>query len=82
MDFAISPALHGLRSQIAAFVARELIPLESDPGTYDPHQNISHDALTAMRAKARAENLWCLQVRPESGGRGIGRVGMAVATRK
>jgi acyl-CoA dehydrogenase len=78
MDFTISPALDGLRSRIAAFVALELIPLESDPGAYDPHQNISHDVLTAMRAKARAENLWCLQVRPENGGRGIGRVGMAV----
>jgi acyl-CoA dehydrogenase len=58
MDFTISPAFDDLRRQIAAFVARELIPLESGPGAYDPHQNISHDVLIAMRAKARAENLW------------------------
>jgi acyl-CoA dehydrogenase len=78
MDFTIPPALDGLRAQIAAFVARELIPLESDPGAYEPHQNISHNVLAAMRAKARAENLWCVQIKPENGGRGIGRVGMAV----
>jgi len=78
MDFTIPPALDGLRAQIAAFVVRELIPLESDPGAYEPHQNISHNILAAMRAKARAENLWCLQIKPENGGRGIGRVGMAV----
>ena len=78
MEFTITPALDGLRSQIAAFVARELIPLESDSGAYDPPQNISHHVLAALRAKARAENLWCLQIKPENGGRGIGRVGMAV----
>jgi acyl-CoA dehydrogenase len=78
MDFTISPALEDLRLQIAAFVARELIPLETDSSAYDPHQNVREDVLAAMRAKARAENLWCLQIKPEHGGRGIGRVGMAV----
>src|SRR6202163_302608 len=78
MDFTISPALEDLRSRIAAFVARELIPLESDLAAYDPHENISQNVLTAMRAKARAEGLWCLQIKPENGGRGVGRVGMAV----
>src|ERR1700675_4573536 len=78
MDFTISLALEDLRSRIAAFVARELIPLESNPAAYDSHQNISHDVLTAMRAKARTEGLWCLQIKPENGGRGVGRVGMAV----
>jgi len=78
MDFSISPALESLRSRIAAFVARELIPLEADPGVYDAHENIGPQALAAMRAKARAEGLWCLQLKPESGGLGVGRVGMAV----
>jgi acyl-CoA dehydrogenase len=78
MDFTISPALEDLRLQIAAFVARELIPLETDPSAYEPHQNVREDILAALRAKARAENLWCLQIKTEHGGRGIGRVGMAV----
>jgi acyl-CoA dehydrogenase len=78
MDFTISLALEELRSRIATFVARELIPLESDPAAYDAHENISQDVLTSMRAKACAEGLWCLQVKPENGGLGVGRVGMAV----
>jgi acyl-CoA dehydrogenase len=78
MDFNISLALEELRSRIATFVGRELIQLESDPAAYDAHENISQDVLAAMRAKARAEGLWCLQVKPENGGLGVGRVGMAV----
>ena len=31
-----------------------------------------------LRAKARAEGLWCLQLKPETGGAGFGRMGMAV----
>ncbi len=78
MDFSISPALDDLRRRVAAFVERELIPLEAEPGSYDAHENIRTDLLAQMRAKARAEGLWCLQLRPETGGLGVGRVGMAV----
>lgn len=78
MDFSISPALEDLRGRIAAFVARELIPLEADPASYDAHENIAPVLLETLRAKARAEGLWCLQLRPENGGLGVGRVGMAV----
>lgn len=78
MDFSISPALEDLRARIAAFVEREILPLEADPAAYDAHENIRADVLSQMRAKARAEGLWCLQLRPETGGLGIGRVGMAV----
>ena len=78
MDFSISPELDALRKRIAAFVERELIPLESDPAAYDAHENIAHAQLEAMRAKARAEGLWCLQLKPETGGLGVGRMGMAV----
>ena len=31
-----------------------------------------------LRAKARAEGLWCLQLKPETGGKGLGKIGMAV----
>ena len=78
MDFTISPELDDLRRRIAAFVARELIPLEADPASYDAHENIEARLLQTLRAKARAEGLWCLQLRPENGGLGVGRMGMAV----
>ena len=78
MDFRISAALETLRRHIAVFVEREIMPLESDPAAYDAHENIDLQVLAGLRAKAKAEGLWCLQLRPESGGKGIGRTGMAV----
>lgn len=78
MDFTIPAEVEAVRARIAAFVERELIPLESDPAAYDAHENIGPDALADVRAKARAEGLWCLQLKPETGGLGFGKVGMAV----
>jgi acyl-CoA dehydrogenase len=78
MDFHIPPRIEDFRQRIAAFVERELIPIESDPAAYDPHENIRLDLLDAVRAKAKAEGLWCLQLKPETGGQGVGRMGMAV----
>lgn len=77
MDFSISPQLDALRREIAAFVEAEILPLESDPAAYDAHENIAPGPLEALRAKARAAGLWNLQLKPESGGRGVGRMGMA-----
>ena len=78
MDFSISPALEDTRRRIAAFVASDILPLESDPKSYDAHENIDLALLARLRAKAKAEDLWCLQLKPETGGKGVGRVGMAV----
>ena len=78
MDFSISPELELLRARIAAFVADDILPLEADASTYDAHENIAEGPLEALRAKARAAGLWCLQLKPESGGLGVGRIGMAV----
>lgn len=78
MDFTISPSLEDLRRRIAAFVAQELLPLESDPKSYDAHENIDLALLAKLRAKAKAQGLWCLQLKPETGGLGVGRTGMAV----
>ena len=78
MDFRISPQIEDYRSRIATFVERELIPLESDRASYDPYENIRSDLLQTMRAKAKAQGLWCLQLKRETGGCGLGRVGMAV----
>jgi acyl-CoA dehydrogenase len=78
MDFAISPRIEDYRSRIALFVERELIPLESDRSSYDEHENLHPSLLARLRAKAKAEGLWCLQLKRESGGAELGRVGMAV----
>ncbi|MDQ4136941.1 MAG: acyl-CoA dehydrogenase family protein [Pseudomonadota bacterium] len=78
MDFHISPQIEDVRSRIAAFVEREIIPTESDPSAYDAHENIALDRLDALRAKAKAEGLWCIQLKPETGGLGFGKIGMAV----
>lgn len=78
MDFRISPDVEDYRSRIAAFVDGELIPLEADPASYDEHENIRLDLLQRMREKAKTDGLWCLQLKPETGGAGLGKVGMAV----
>ena len=78
MDFSISPELNTLRQRIAAFVETEILPLEARETSYDAHENIRLDLLADLRAKARAEGLWCLQLKPETGGLGVGRMGMAV----
>ena len=78
MDFTIPQRVEDFRARIAAFVERELIPLEARPDSFDAHENIRLDLLDTMRAKAREEGLWCLQLKPETGGQGLGRMGMAV----
>ena len=78
MDFTIPPEIDRLRARIADFVAERLLPLEGDPAAFDAHENIDLALLERMRAEARAAGLWCLQLRPETGGLGVGRVGMAV----
>ncbi|PRY84827.1 acyl-CoA dehydrogenase family protein [Donghicola tyrosinivorans] len=78
MDFTITPEIEDYRQRIAQFVARELLPLEADRANYDAHENIKVDVLNQMRARAKAEGLWCLQLQKETGGQGLGKVGMAV----
>ena len=78
MDFTISAELDDLRRRIAAFVENEIIPRERDRASWDAHENIAEPALAELRARARAAGLWCLQLKPENGGLGVGRMGMAV----
>lgn len=78
MDFTISPDIEEFRSRIAAFVEDRILPLEADPASYDAHENIRLDLADALRSQARTEGLWCLQLKPETGGQGLGRTGMAV----
>lgn len=78
MNFEISPRMEDYRARIAEFVAREILPLEDDPDAFDAHGNIALDRLGPLREKARAAGLWCLQLKEETGGAGLGKVGMAV----
>src|SRR5690554_3382933 len=78
MDFTISPRIEDFRARIARFVEDEILPVEANKDSWDEHGNIALDWLDALREKARAEGLWCLQLKPESGGQGLGKVGMAV----
>lgn len=78
MDFTISPEVEDYRTRIAAFVDEHVMPVEADRDCWDAHGNIAHEPLERLRAKARADGLWCLQLSRESGGRGLSKVGMAV----
>lgn len=78
MDFAIPPRVEDFRQRIAGFVAAHVLPAEADRSQWDDHGNIALPALDRLRALARAEGLWCLQLPPEHGGQGLGMVGMAV----
>ena len=78
MDFTISPRVADLRERIENFVETRLIPLEGDPQAYDTHENIALALLDDLRAEARTQGLWCLQLREYTGGGGLEKVGMAV----
>jgi acyl-CoA dehydrogenase len=77
MDFTISPRDEDFRRRIARFVDDHVLPLEADPAAYDSHGNIRHEVLGPLRDRARGDGLWCLQLAPETGGQGLGKVGMA-----
>lgn len=77
MDFTLSPEIEHDRQRVRAFVEAHLLPLETDPAAYDPQENIREDLLAGLRARARAEDLWCFQLPRDRGGRQIGMVGMA-----
>ncbi|KNY23956.1 acyl-CoA dehydrogenase family protein [Methylobacterium sp. ARG-1] len=78
MDFTISRRIEDYRARIAAFVDAQILPVEADRSAYDAHGNIGLAELARLRALAKAEGLWCLQLKPETGGAGLDKVGMAV----
>ncbi|MER8547846.1 acyl-CoA dehydrogenase family protein [Mesorhizobium sp. M1182] len=78
MNFDISVRTEAFRSRIADFVEREILPLEADKACYDGHGNIALPLLETLRGKAKAAGLWCLQLKPETGGAGLSKVDMAV----
>ena len=78
MDFSIYPELAEIEQRIKTFVQDEIIPLESDPASYDDHGNINLPLLQEIRHKVKKAGLWAPQVPIEQGGLGFGPVGMAV----
>ncbi len=78
MDFSITAELAADTKRVGAFVADEIIPLESDPAHYDAYGNIEMALLQSLRAKVKAAGLWAPQIPQAQGGMGYGPTGMAV----
>ena len=68
MDFTLSPEIEALRLKVRAFIDEHVVPLEKDPGNFADYENIPHDRLEPVRAKARAAGLWAPQSPKEYGG--------------
>jgi acyl-CoA dehydrogenase len=77
MDFALDPQVDAIRLKIRAFVEEKLIPLEADPASYDEHENIAKPLLETLRAEAKAQGLWALQMPKARGGGGLPMAGLA-----
>jgi acyl-CoA dehydrogenase len=77
MDFSLPPEIETVRARLRDFVETRLIPLESDPASYDAHENIAPALLARLRAEAKAAGLWALQMPKARGGGGLPVVGMA-----
>ena len=77
MDFALTAEIDDYRQRIRGFVDERLIPLEADPASYDDHENIDLPLLEKMRAEAKRQGLWALQMSRDRGGQGLPIVGMA-----
>ncbi|MBX6746487.1 MAG: acyl-CoA dehydrogenase family protein [Acetobacteraceae bacterium] len=77
MDFSLAPEVDAIRRRIRSFVEDRLIPLESDPASYDEHENIASPLLEKLRAEAKAEGLWALQMPKSRGGGGLSMAELA-----
>jgi len=77
MDFALPADVEALRARTAAFVRDRILPLETQPGSYDAHENLAQPVLERVRAEVKAAGLWAPQVPRELGGLGLSVVGRA-----
>jgi acyl-CoA dehydrogenase len=76
MDLNLDPRSEGYRRRVREFVQERLIPLEFDRVNFDEHENIAPAVLARLRAEAKAEGLWCLQLPEDVGGQGLPFTGM------
>jgi len=77
MDFKLPPELEDYRQRVRRFVDRTILPLESDPASYGPEENIALPLLDEIREKVRTAGLWALQMPKERGGQALPVVGLA-----
>ncbi len=77
MDFHLTPEIEDYRVRIKAFVAQHVLPLEANPSAWDEHENIGLDALEHVRALAKEQGLWALQMPRERGGQGLPVIALA-----
>ena len=77
MNFTLPPEVEDFRQRYRTFVAEHVLPLESDPASFDDHENIRLDLLDKLRAKAKADGLWAPQMPKAVGGQGLNMVGIA-----
>jgi acyl-CoA dehydrogenase len=78
MDFSLPPFIEDLRLRVRRFIDEAVMPLESNPESFDAHENIRLELLAVLRAQARATGLWAPQMPPERGGLGLSMVARAV----
>lgn len=74
--FELAPELRDLRDLMARFVREQIVPAEQEAGP--EATELPADVLHAVRSKARASGLWCLEAPEEYGGGGLGAFEMAV----
>jgi alkylation response protein AidB-like acyl-CoA dehydrogenase len=77
IDFAIAPELEALKGRIRAFIADEIIPLESDPRR-TPH-GPTEELRRELQERARAAGLLSPHVAHEYGGMALTHLGRAIA---
>jgi len=77
MDFKLAPEIEDIRLRIHDFVEQHILPLELDSTAHDEHENIAEGPLSDLRARAKAEGLWALQMPKQRGGGGLNIVAMA-----
>ncbi len=77
MDFSLPPELEDVRLRTRAFVADHILPLETDPGSFDAHENIAPELLATIKERAKTAGLWSPQVPKALGGMGLPMVGQA-----
>ncbi len=77
MDFSLPPRVEEYRLRVRAFVEQHVLPLETDKSLISDHENVREDVVQRVRALAKAESLWALQMPRTRGGAELGFVGMA-----
>jgi acyl-CoA dehydrogenase len=77
VDFSLDPETVALKARIRSFIETNVHAVESDRANWDEHENIRLDVLEGLRAKAKHEGLWCIQMPKSRGGLGMSFVAMA-----